>query len=230
MGVGLHHSGRHLLAPVRLAKRPYSPWLLPILVAGIGSVILAGYFFDPNLPILGPMRHTLLHWVVILAAVALLVGVGNLLRVHWMKTFQRKVGWSYSLVVVLAMVGTLLIVFIYGLESPVTLWIFDNVQIPIEASLLAITAVFLILACARFMQRKPNPFSFLFIACVVVMILGGVNIRYLDSPLLMKGREWLNHIPVTAGLRGILLGMALGSVLTGLRVLMGVDRSYEGER
>jgi hypothetical protein len=37
----------------------------------------------------------------------------------------------------------------------------------------------------------------------------------------------LNSLPV-AGARGILLGVALGSLTTGLRILIGADRPYSG--
>jgi hypothetical protein len=33
-------------------------------------------------------------------------------------------------------------------------------------------------------------------------------------------------VPTLAGVRGILLGVALGTIATGLRVLMGAERPY----
>jgi len=38
---------------------------------------------------------------------------------------------------------------------------------------------------------------------------------------------WLEGVVVRAGVRGLLLGMALGFVATGLRVLSGADRPFE---
>ena len=47
----------------------------------------------------------------------------------------------------------------------------------------------------------------------------------------MQGYQDLFHIvdliPLAGG-RGILLGVALGSLVTGLRILFGVDRPYSG--
>jgi hypothetical protein len=37
---------------------------------------------------------------------------------------------------------------------------------------------------------------------------------------------WLYAVPVSAGGRGILLGIALATLVTGVRVLIGQDRSY----
>jgi hypothetical protein len=39
-------------------------------------------------------------------------------------------------------------------------------------------------------------------------------------------KEWILGVPSMASARGILLGVALGTVATGLRVLLGIDRPY----
>jgi len=39
-------------------------------------------------------------------------------------------------------------------------------------------------------------------------------------------RNWLVQVVASGGARGILLGVALGSIVTGLRVLLAVDRPY----
>jgi hypothetical protein len=39
-------------------------------------------------------------------------------------------------------------------------------------------------------------------------------------------RDWLIHVPGMAGIRGLLLGVALGTVITGIRVLLGSDRPH----
>jgi len=41
-------------------------------------------------------------------------------------------------------------------------------------------------------------------------------------------RSWLAQVPAIAGARGLLLGVALGTVATGIRILIGVDRPYGG--
>jgi hypothetical protein len=39
-------------------------------------------------------------------------------------------------------------------------------------------------------------------------------------------RIWITQVPAVAGARGLLLGIALGVVATGLRVLFAQDRPY----
>jgi hypothetical protein len=38
--------------------------------------------------------------------------------------------------------------------------------------------------------------------------------------------EFVQNVVVTAGLRGLLIGVALGTLLLSLRLLMGVERPY----
>jgi len=45
-------------------------------------------------------------------------------------------------------------------------------------------------------------------------------------PVLVDVKDWILDVPTLAGVRGILLGVALGAVLTGIRLLLGVERPY----
>jgi hypothetical protein len=45
-------------------------------------------------------------------------------------------------------------------------------------------------------------------------------------PILPELKDWILDVPTLAGVRGILLGVALGALLTGIRLLLGVERPY----
>jgi hypothetical protein len=49
-----------------------------------------------------------------------------------------------------------------------------------------------------------------------------------NLPLIGEIRSWIVSVPALGGARGILLGIALGTIATGLRILMGSDRPYGG--
>jgi hypothetical protein len=87
----------------------------------------------------------------------------------------------------------------------------------------------LVYSAARLLTRKPKWYIVLFLVIVVVMLLGSVPLFLLGevTPLVVL-RDWLAHVPAVAGARGLLLGVALGTVATGLRILLGVDRPYGG--
>ena len=49
------------------------------------------------------------------------------------------------------------------------------------------------------------------------------------SPYLSAMRDWILTVPVTASVRGLILGTALGTIATSLRLLLTIDRPYTGE-
>jgi hypothetical protein len=58
------------------------------------------------------------------------------------------------------------------------------------------------------------------------VLLGQVpagSLLWEEFPLI---KEWVLRVPTMAGARGILLGVALGIIATGLRILLGADRPY----
>lgn len=191
-----------------------------------GLVVLLGYFFE--LPLLTNLRLDFLHWGVILAAVAFFVGIVNLARVHWKKVSTRQVGSLYSIVLLVSMFLTLLVAGFLGPTAEWSLWIFNNVQVPIEASLMAVLAVVLAYAAARLFYRRLTVFTLIFIGTVLLVILSTVTFPFFELPGLGGLRTWITQVWATAGARGILLGVALGTVATGLRILMGADRPYGG--
>jgi hypothetical protein len=195
----------------------------------VGLIVLLGYFI--NIGTLINLRQILLHWAVILAAVALIVGVLNLLSVHLKKVTHREKGAGYSLVIVSSLLITILVVGISGMTGDWSKWLFNNVQVPAESSLMGLIAVVLVYAIARLFNKRITLFSLVFVFTVLLVILGSVPIFGIEIPGLHGPnglRAILMRLAAVAGARGILLGVALGTIATGLRVLLGADRPYGG--
>ena len=191
-----------------------------------GGIILLGYFI--KLPILFELRELFLEWTVILTAVAIFVGVINLISVHWQKMSTDAPGWIYSVILILSFLLTTLVVGFFQPASQWSLWIFNFIQIPIETSLLAILAIILIVAVARMVSERRNIFSLIFILTVFLILLGTITVPFIDLPAIKEMRVWVVGVWATAGARGILLGVALGTIATGIRILLGTDRPYSG--
>ncbi|MDZ4159911.1 MAG: hypothetical protein U1B80_08985 [Anaerolineaceae bacterium] len=203
---------------------------LPIATAvaiAVGLIILAGYFVV--FPLLQDIRTMLIGWGVVLAGVATLVGIFNLLGVHWRKMLARPRRDWYSL----ALIGAFCVTFITGLVLTPADSEFQKVvtfiQAPVEMSILALLAVSLAFACLRLLQRRQSLMSGVFLISAVIFLI--INTGYLSAlsqvPGLSELYGLLTRMPL-AGARGILLGVALGSLTAGLRVIMGFDRPYRG--
>ena len=202
---------------------------IPISTAvaiAVGLVVLLGYFLSNN--ILVSLRVAFLEWAVIITAIALLVGVVNLGYVHWRKTTTAQTNSVYSIVLLVSLVITILVVGWFGPAHEFSQWIFNYVQVPVETSLMALLAVILAYASARLLLRRLNTVSIIFVVTVLLVLIAATPVMGIDLPGLSEFRDWVVQVPAVAGTRGILMGVALGIIATGLRILMGSDRPYRG--
>ncbi|MBN1669267.1 MAG: hypothetical protein JW862_19395 [Anaerolineales bacterium] len=209
------------------------------LAIGVGVVVLLGYFFDTNaageLTLLGLLRNYFLEGAVAVAGVAVLVGVANLASVH-LKKIRSKQNEGYSFLLLLALIITLGVGIFDIIRTyqqvepglPHTLWIFEYIQLPLETSLMAVLAISLTYAAARLLGRRMDFLSALFVGVVLVLLL--TTLPQLVGRITWLGdlRTWIVTVPAVGGARGILLGVALGTIATGVRILLGGDRPYGG--
>ena len=194
---------------------------LPMALAiAFGLLTMLGLLFLPNL------ATTMTGWASFLAAVALLLGVINLLGVH---ARRLAVGNAYSGVLIVSMVAVFVLALtdFLGLTERGVNTIFEFVQVPLEAAVASLLVFFLLFAGMRLLRRQQNIWAVLFIVTVLLVLLGRT---LLPGPLAEPFR-WVNRILsdifVTAGVRGILIGVAIGIVAVSLRVLTGSERPYD---
>lgn len=201
-------------------KSPFST----ALAITIGVIILLGFFITA--PAIQSVRLYLIEWAVILGAIATLVGILNMLRVHWRKVRAKNFS---SLVIILAF----LITFVCGILFSPSNKHFQNVvtyiMIPVEATLMGLLTFSLLFASIRLFKIKKGAMGVIFLISTLVFLL--VSSSFLTAAIKIPGIEFflsaLQTLPL-AGARGILLGVALGGIITGIRVLIGVDRPYRG--
>lgn len=191
-----------------------------------GLLVLFGYFI-PVTELL-KIRVILVQWAVILGAVAIWVGVLNLLGVHFHKIHTRQKGGAYSILLIVSLFASLVLGSVVGTDSPPLLFFLEAIIIPAESTLMALLAVTLLYASARLLRHRVDVFSFIFLGVAVVVLLAAAPLPFGRIPLLGYVVSMLTQYFAAAGARGILIGVALGALTTGLRVLFGVDRPYGG--
>ena len=182
------------------------------------------------------LRNNLLK---ILAAFALILGLGSLLRVHIDKIRRKGQNWEYSWV----LIGTFAITAIIGLFGGATgsgilptsigqfnfdIWtIYYNVEVPLGAAMFALLSFFMASAAYRAFRARSTEATLLLAAAFVVM-LGVLPLGNEISPHLPSFAQWIMDVPNVAGQRGILLGVALGMLATALKIILGIERSWLG--
>ena len=197
-----------------------------VLAVLVGVIVLVGYF----IPALAPLQNILLNWAIILAGSAALVGVLNLILVHGTKITQREKGTVYSSILLVCLFATLLFGLVLGPDNSSMRLLVNAVIVPVEASLMALLAVTLLYASVRLLRRRANLMSVLFIGTALLMLVGSATLPFGEIGALNNFlRPWFQHVLALGGARGILIGVALGTLTTSLRALFGADRPYGGK-
>jgi hypothetical protein len=189
-----------------------------------GLIVLLGYFFPAQLE---SLRLVLIDWAIILGGMAVLVGIFNLIAVQMEKIRTRQKGGSYGALLVVSLIFTFGLGLILGPNHPYMRFTVNAIIVPAEASLMAILAVTLIYASIRLLRRRLDVTSVLFLAAAVIFLIATMPTPFGAIP---GSRAILDLLSMFSdgGARGLLIGIALGTLLTGLRVLFGVDRPYGG--
>jgi uncharacterized membrane protein (DUF485 family) len=222
----MRERGRLLSAPAAAIAIGFGLLTLLGLIVGEDLGVLNDLLNNPRYSVRA-ITDVLLQITVITAALTVIIGVLNLLAVHSLRIRRRSGGWPYSIVLIVSALAVIILTILERsntLRDPVTPLLLENVQVSIESALSGLLVFALVYGGYRALRRGVSFWGLLFVATLLVVLAG-----YLPLPgltLLADFRQRILDLPVSAGARGILLGIALATVVTGVRVLTGQDRSY----
>ena len=190
---------------------------VPAVITGLaGLIVLLSFIFAG----LAPLRIALINIAVIVAGLALLLGFARLLNFHLRRVRQRRSGYSLAAFITAIVVFAVLLADRF-LSFGATAFVFDAVIAPIQSSLGALLAIFLGVAAVRMAQRRRTWGTLWFLLSAIVVLLTQIPVS--PDSLLLPVRQYFDALAM-GGLRGLLLGVALGTLAVALRVLLTIDR------
>lgn len=176
----------------------------------------------------------LIQIAAVVAAFGVLVGVLNLLVfVHLRRLLGGQSGALYSF----ALIATTAFVVSVYIADQSDLWggnlegeqlsprLFEVTQVTLESALAGIVLFALVYGAYRLMRRRFNWSYLFFLAAMLIALTGWLPME--DFETVGEWRDWLLRVPVTAGTRGLLLGVALGTVALGIRLILAQERFYQ---
>lgn len=203
--------------------RKVTPLAIAIL---FGALTLLGLLFD-----LASLNNITLGWASLLAAFSLLFGVLNLLYVHVNRFLTKRN--LYSLVLALSLLTVLGLGYTdyIGVTNNTVNTIFTTIQVPLETALASLLAFFLLFAGFQMMKRQRSVWSFIFLATAIILLLSNALLATDLLPenvvsIVEQVQNGIQNIIVLSGVRGLILGIALGTILLSIRILLGVERPY----
>lgn len=202
---------------------------VPIAVTFVAGILfLLDYFV--KIPYLSEhVVGNFLDWAIVIAAFALLLGAANLLRIHIPKIIKRKKEWYNSVILLVAMVVMAIVPIIWTQQNAVYEYLFNNIFVHLNGTMFALLAFYIASAAYRAFRIRTKEATILLISAVVVM-LGRTPVGAQIWKGFPEYANWLQTVFTTAGMRGIMIGASLGAIITALRIIFGIDRSYFGSQ
>lgn len=212
---------------------------IPTAICFFFGMTMVANFFVPARP-MGDFAGDVQQWALIVVAFAYVLGGLNILGIHLKKIARRQPDWGYSAVTVAALgvvlvLGCLIPEAWGGGKRPgsFVIWIYDATYVPLQATVFSLLAFYIASASFRAFRIRNWQAASLAITAVVVM-LGAVPLTtsLLDRVVPGAGgeltyvRSWIMESLQNAGKRAILIGVALGSIATGIKIILGIERPY----
>jgi hypothetical protein len=196
-----------------------------ILVMGIFTIVT---HFIPARPV-ADLNQMFRNWYIGIITFFIFLGSFNLARSNIEKIKTRARDWQYSIILIVALVVMLFFGFYRGRasidEGQPFMYLYFNVQYPLEATMYSLLAFFVTSASFRAFRARNKEALCLLVAALLIM-LGRVPI----GSSIWKGfpdvTEWIMSYPNAAAKRGIRLGIDLGLISMALRMILGIERSY----
>ena len=209
---------------------------LPLLMTAVIGIFMILSFFVPH-HLVGVPADFLQQCAVIVAAFGYVLGGANALRVNLEGIARRQPDWPYKLVMVISLIATVVVGLADGRrwQEPGTasMFLYNQMYSPMQGTMFSLLAFFIASAAFRAVRIRTVEAGLLAAAALIVMLgrvpVGDALTSWLPEPIRMSAvQEWIMNVPQNAAKRAILMGAAMGVMATGLRVILGIERSYLG--
>lgn len=215
---------------------------LPLILCFACGIFAMIGFFSSEGTVINIYYEKLAKWNMIIAAFAMLLGVGNLFRVNFLKVTRGHQDSIYSVVLLIGLVTTAF----FGIAGGVypirvtpenvdkltffnnkCVLIFDYMIKPMQSTMFSLLAFFVASAAFRAFRAKSMEATILLITAFIVM-LGRVPVGTSIWGGFATISEWILSTVNMAGSRAITLGAAVGATAACLKIILGLETRYLG--
>ncbi len=195
---------------------------LPGFLTVTSAVIIMACVFLGVAPAVGKEID---KWYILSTAVVCCIGLVNLTGVHVRNVSKRGKDWDLSILLLVLTYGMLALGLIKGVTDKTYDWVFQSTVVPLGATFYSVLAFYIVSAAYRAFRARSRDATILLGAAVIVL-LGRAPLGEYILPQFGTWTKWIMDIPNTSAMRAVAFGATLGSLITGVRVLLGFDRAF----
>lgn len=196
---------------------------LPVWLGSAIALLVAAEYF-----IKGAVLHAISVYLqdgtIIISACALVLGAVGMVQRHTRIVSRRSKDWTYSVIALVSICIFPLIAIFTGSRSHAFLFLYNNYYASVSATMFSFLIFYTATAVYRTFTIRNKRAAVLLISGVLLM-LGRMPI----GDALWQGfpaiGDWIMQVPNDAANRGIIIAAGIGVLASGIRFVVGIERS-----
>ncbi len=202
---------------------------IPLIITALCTLLQVIPYYI-NIPDLLTVSDTFRDWMVLVATWSLFVGAITVFIAHGKRVQERREGWPYSAValvalVVIALTGLPIPAAGLGTENPVFDFLFTDILTPLSGTMYSIIAFFITSAAYRVFRAR-NYEAAVVLVSGILMVCYNAPIMTAIYPGFKPIGDWIFGVPNMVTMRAVFMGAALGAIALAMRTLLGKERGY----
>ncbi|HDM90153.1 MAG: hypothetical protein J7L74_03930 [Candidatus Hydrothermae bacterium] len=199
---------------------------IPLFIVFVMGFLMTVQFYIPH-PVSQTLYKYVLDWMNGVASMAIVLAVGSLIMHHWRRLKKPEFA-PYSAVALVSLFFMAILGFFFGIgEGSLFQKMFENVQIPLQATMFSLLAFYMASAAYRAFRARNLEATLLLLSAFILMI-GIIPLGYYIHPKISDFALWILNVPNLAAKRGIMIGVGLGMMATSLKIILGIERNWLG--
>ena len=198
----------------------------PIIVAFVCAIVVILSNFI-NFDLLSTVSGDIKNFSSIIAGFALFLGLIGILRLHSANVMKRNSLSPYSATLIVVLLLYLVVGLGYGQQSTEFKWIYNTIYGPLTATTYALLAFWVCSAAYRAFTMKSIESAILVITGLLVFF-GVTPLSAAISPVFPAANDFISSVLNVAGRRGMGIGIGIGILALGIRIILGMERSWMG--
>jgi hypothetical protein len=201
---------------------------IALIICFIFGVVMFLQYFSGH-PVSRRINQAILEYWQIIFAFTLVVGIVGVMRTN-IEKIGRGDDVFFRVVTLAGILIMPLLALVWGIRADTPfMWMFENVQAPMQATVFSLLAFFVASASFRGFRARSAQATVLLVSASIILLsrsaLGGIL-----ADEIPQFAEWMRNYPSMSARRAILIGIGLGSITTSLRVILGIERTWLGGR
>jgi len=192
-----------------------------VVITAVTIVIMLGDYFLA-IPSVKSIAIEVRDTAVLIAAFAIGLGIINLSLYHGQTILKKGRNWPLSAILLLTMFVMFFIGVFLSPQNEAYRFMFDNVYSAVGSTMWGLLAFYLASSSYRAIRVR-NFESLVLVICTISLMLMNAPVGSL-LPLVPEIGDWIQTVVSAAGMRGIIMGTAIGSIGIGVRILLGRER------